>query len=390
MRLIEPPIENIAENKRHPAYKVLKYDPDGNRVWKKSTVSGQETPRKYIVDIVGELPVILMEINPGSNLNSPVDDTVAKTYIYANGQILAQHDGRPRTAAKYFYLHDRLGSVRQVINTSGNVKNYYTYNPFGEVFATENTENVSNPFKFTGQYFDSEINEYYLRARQYDPQIGRFTSRDPVFGNFQEPMTLHRYLYCQNDPINRTDPLGLFYLLNQPGISYSYGWEETQQVISAANQMVGIGPVEGPLRAFGWRGEGRIGEFDYKMYYELYKKHLFFELGTGERLYDSEFGNYLAGYTLFYNYRAPGFAGGLVAGHVFGVAEWYNYRTGDSDRYVRWAQDDFGSMYWQFRGAQEANREAYKGLGAQLDNIILGYFVWNLNILRTLDYFQYN
>jgi len=62
--------------------------------------------------------------------------------------------------------------------------------------------------KFTGQWFDSEIDEYYLRARMYDPILGRFTSRDPVKGRFTEPMTLHAYLYCLNDPMNRTDPSG--------------------------------------------------------------------------------------------------------------------------------------------------------------------------------------
>jgi len=57
---------------------------------------------------------------------------------------------------------DRLGSMRLVIDDNGDVKNLYTYNPFGELFAAETTENVSNPFKFTGQWFDDEIEEYYL------------------------------------------------------------------------------------------------------------------------------------------------------------------------------------------------------------------------------------
>jgi len=78
-------------------------------------------------------------------------------------------------------LHDRLGSVRQIIDTSGNVKNRYTYRPFGESYDDEGEveETITNPFKFTGQYYDSEIDEYYLRARQYDPHIGRFTSGVP-------------------------------------------------------------------------------------------------------------------------------------------------------------------------------------------------------------------
>jgi hypothetical protein len=42
----------------------------------------------------------------------------------------------------------------------------------------------------------------------YDPQLMRFTGRDPVKGDGQEPITLHKYLYCGNEPINRIDPKG--------------------------------------------------------------------------------------------------------------------------------------------------------------------------------------
>ncbi|MBN1545811.1 MAG: RHS repeat-associated core domain-containing protein, partial [Syntrophaceae bacterium] len=61
----------------------------------------------------------------------------------------------------------------------------------------------------SGQFFDNEIGQYHLRARQYDPYISRFTSRDPADGKFEEPMSFHRYLYCFNNPINMIDPLGL-------------------------------------------------------------------------------------------------------------------------------------------------------------------------------------
>jgi RHS repeat-associated protein len=180
----------------------LKYDPAGNRIAKDVNVSQTLTARKYIVDIVGELPTILLEINPSGG-------SIMKTYVYANSQILAQHNGN-YNAPRYFYLHDRLGSFRLVINSAGDVNNTYTYNPFGEMFASECNETVSNQFKFTGQFYDSETGQYYLRARMYDPPLMRFISRDPVFGKFEEPLTLHKYLYCLNNPINRIDPTGLW------------------------------------------------------------------------------------------------------------------------------------------------------------------------------------
>jgi len=138
------------------------------------------------------------------------DMNIEKTYIYANSQIMAQHLG-DHTTSRYFYLHDRLGSVRQIIDTSGGIVNHYTYGPFGRMIEDSSDEPpaTSNCFMFTGQYHDSEIDQYYLRARQYDPYISRFTTRDPVFGQVQQPLTLHVYLYSANDPINRIDPWGL-------------------------------------------------------------------------------------------------------------------------------------------------------------------------------------
>jgi len=199
----------------------LKYDPLGNRIYKGLELHSSGGPiggtyqRKYIVDIVGDLPTILLELEPDDEDSF----TIEKTYVYANSQILAQYTDPFSSAAKYLYLHDRLGSVRQVIDTLGNadVQCRYTYDPFGELFDSEAEETEGlNPFKFTGQYFDDELGQYYLRARQYDPHIARFTSRDPVTGKFEEPLTLHKYLYCTNDPINKLDPSGLEPILITP------------------------------------------------------------------------------------------------------------------------------------------------------------------------------
>ena len=179
----------------------VKYDPSGNRIFKDSSATGE---RKYIVDVTGKLPVILLEMDSADNMD------IMKKYIYANGQVLTQHDidddALPAKDDMYFYLHDRLGSVRQVIDNSASVVKYYTYQSFGKTIEDGGT--FDNPFQFTGQYFDSEIKEYYLRARQYDPHIARFTARDPVFGQFYRPLTLHSYLYCMSDPVNMVDPEG--------------------------------------------------------------------------------------------------------------------------------------------------------------------------------------
>jgi len=186
-----------------------------------------------------------------------------KKYIYADRQVLAQHDidEGEEEDFKYFYLHDRLGSARLVIDDQGAVKNTYTYEPFGEMFATECTETTENPFKFTGQYFDSEIEEYYLRARQYNPHIARFTSRDPVLGQFGRPLTLHRYLYCGSDPIDLVDvdgrwafmvgasATGNITLADIPGVTFMLS-EAMPKMLSGVASMVSYYSVVLPVCTF--------------------------------------------------------------------------------------------------------------------------------------------
>jgi RHS repeat-associated protein len=134
---------------------------------------------------------------------------LAKKYVYANGEILAQHNGS-YAASRYFYLHDRLGSVREILDSGGEPVNDYTYGPFGTLREGYIGIDAMNWFMFAGQYYDYEIGQYYLRARQYDPQLMRFTGRDTDNGRLDEPITLHAYLYCRNDPLNLVDPNGKF------------------------------------------------------------------------------------------------------------------------------------------------------------------------------------
>jgi len=179
-----------------------KYTPDGVRIWKKRNWNLSSYEHKYIVDMVGNVPRVLLVLDANDNNN------ILKTYIHAQNQVIAQHDGDYNTS-RYFYLHDRLGSIRQVIDTSGNVQNCYYYTPWGSCTGSETDETIDNGYGWAGYYFDDEVDGYHCNARNY--YSGRFMSRDPVAGNFREPMALHPYLYCLNDPINRTDPTGCYW-----------------------------------------------------------------------------------------------------------------------------------------------------------------------------------
>jgi RHS repeat-associated protein len=74
------------------------------------------------------------------------------------------------------------------------------------IFATR--EVSWRPSFYRGEQYDSDLGLYYLRARYYNPQTGRFLSRDPEDGNRGEPKTLHKYLYAGGDPVNAIDPRG--------------------------------------------------------------------------------------------------------------------------------------------------------------------------------------
>jgi len=182
---------------------ALKYDPDGNRVFRSSSLSGG---RKYILAQDAGLAVVLVELAPATGGGyQPV-----KRHYWLHGQIVASEQGLNTTApSRCFYLADRLGSVRTVLADDGAVLHNYTYEPFGQTLEESSAAGAAaNPWRFTSQYYDAEVAQYFLRARQYDPALFRFTARDPVRGSFREPMTLHPYLYCWNDPLNHLDPDG--------------------------------------------------------------------------------------------------------------------------------------------------------------------------------------
>ena len=75
-----------------------------------------------------------------------------------------------------YYLYNGHGDVVQLVTSSGTLGRSYDYDAFGNEVSPSATD--TNPFRYAGQYFDSETGTYYLRARYYDPGIGRFTQQD--------------------------------------------------------------------------------------------------------------------------------------------------------------------------------------------------------------------
>jgi RHS repeat-associated protein len=171
------------------------YDGDGNLAAK--TAGGVTT--RYLVD----------DNNPtgyAQVLEEVVGGQVVAQYTYGHG-IVSQRRLAGGAWAASFYATDGTGSVRQLTDPAGNVTDTYAYDAFGRLVAQ--TGATPNPYLYRGERFDADLGLYHLRARSYDPNRGRFTTVDPFPGFTDDPVSLHRYLYANADPVNFIDPTGL-------------------------------------------------------------------------------------------------------------------------------------------------------------------------------------
>ena len=128
------------------------------------------------------------------------DDGVIR-YIRGLG-IISSDSESARTY--YHYVSDNQGSVRLILTDTANdrrIRNYYCYDAFGESVISH--EDVHNRFRFNGEQYDPMTSQYYLRARFYNPVIGRFTQEDTCYGD-----GLNLYEYCRNNPVLYRDPSG--------------------------------------------------------------------------------------------------------------------------------------------------------------------------------------
>jgi RHS repeat-associated protein len=184
------------------------YDADGVRV--SSTFNGVTT--EYLVDGNRDYAQVLEEY---------VNDALTASYVYGL-DLISQERGN----ADSFYLVDGLGSTRGLTDASGMVTDTYNYDAFGNLIGVSG--GTANNYRFAGEQFDPNLGDYYLRQRYYNPGVGRFTRRDTYEGSISDPITLHKYLYGNANPVTYTDPTGLF------------SAAEAQAAADIANTLAGI------------------------------------------------------------------------------------------------------------------------------------------------------
>lgn len=143
---------------------------------------------------------VLMELKPDLNVKT--------SYVYGGHQQLIEEPVAADRSKDLYLLHDgTVGNITHATTRTGATANSYSYEPFGA--RTPQTVTTASRYGYTGEEYGAETGLVYLRARYYDPTLGRFISPDPFLGRLAEPITQNRYVYVKNNPLGFTDPSGL-------------------------------------------------------------------------------------------------------------------------------------------------------------------------------------
>jgi RHS repeat-associated protein len=138
-------------------------------------------------------------------------------YVYGPG--LDEPVRMYRSSTNYYYHTDSLGNVTEITDGSGNLVEQYSYDVYGKPTIRDGVTNVlsasaiGNRLMFNARDRDPDTLLYNYRYRYYSPGLGRFVQPDPIIRLSRDPIQEYGghnlYSYISNNPINRTDPLGL-------------------------------------------------------------------------------------------------------------------------------------------------------------------------------------
>ncbi len=172
------------------------YDVNNNRIG--MLVNGTQTWTVFD----GKNPY--MDFSNGSN-------TPTQRYL-VNPQSLNQFYGQVSgSGTTQWFLTDNIGSIRQVVSTSGSVLDKIIYDPFGSIVSQTNGANAPR-FLYTGGAYDSNTGSYLDGAREENPAAGRWLSQDPL--GLRPDSNPYRYVY--NKPTYAVDPTGLAGIIGVP------------------------------------------------------------------------------------------------------------------------------------------------------------------------------
>ena len=123
---------------------------------------------------------------------------MSSRYIRGNGVEYLEQDG-----TAYSFQKDEQGSTVFLLDREKEIAGFYAYDGFGNLRKNAGFGKHGNRILYAGQQYDGWSEQYYLRARYYNPKLGRFMQEDPYRGD-----GLNLYAYCANNPVTYYDPSG--------------------------------------------------------------------------------------------------------------------------------------------------------------------------------------
>ncbi|MGC1244976.1 MAG: RHS repeat-associated core domain-containing protein [Spirulinaceae cyanobacterium] len=191
---VENRLREIRKTDALGATETIEYEYNAQGVRVSSTLNGVKT--NYLVDGNRPYAQVLEEyVTDGTNRQTQANYTYGLNLL-----------SQVRVTEELFYLHDGHSGVRQLADEDGMVTDTYHYDAYGNLLGV--TGNSENDYLYRGEQYDEFAQMQYLRARYYDPDLGRFSSVDPFEGRLNEPVTTHRYLYGNANPVTFIDPSG--------------------------------------------------------------------------------------------------------------------------------------------------------------------------------------
>ena len=157
-------------------------------------------------------------------------DNYTLYYLYgANGGI----EGFIYNNTYYYFQKNIQGDIIRICNCLGETVVEYGYDVWGTVTSVTgdlaSTIGQINPFRYRGYYYDAETGWYYLNARYYDPNVGRFLSPDVILGANGGLQGYNLFAYCNNNPVMFVDPDGAMMKLSSILDKNSF-WEKRAYV----------------------------------------------------------------------------------------------------------------------------------------------------------------
>jgi RHS repeat-associated protein len=167
--------------------------------------SGYTLTARYLVDLGGDQ---VTELNTTSGALA-----WAHSNVFSAARLTATYDYHGGNGGLHYELADPLGTKRVQANISGVIEESCISLPYGDALSCTGSDDATE-HHFTGKERDTESGNDYFDARYYASAMGRFLSPDPLLnsGRPDNPQTWNRYAYVLNNPLNATDPTGLYNL----------------------------------------------------------------------------------------------------------------------------------------------------------------------------------